>query len=131
VCWTGGDWFTLRQILVIIFAFLKLYMAHRILPGKYCKPNCTFIERYASPFSYMENAAAIENALLYTLEQGIRTGDFGDKNIPSLNTTQFAEVIINNFGKGRNNAKELTNKPAIQTVFKLEPCWSLEMEQEP
>ena len=79
----------------------------------------------------MENAAAIENALLYTLEQGIRTGDFGDKNIPSLNTTQFAEVIINNFGKGRNNAKELTNKPAIQTVFKLEPCWSLEMEQEP
>ena len=26
-----------------------------------------------------ENAAIIENALLYTLEQGIHTGDFGDK----------------------------------------------------
>ena len=27
----------------------------------------------------MENAAVIENALLYTLEQGVHTGDFGDK----------------------------------------------------
>ena len=26
-----------------------------------------------------ENAAIIENALLYTLEQGVHTGDFGDK----------------------------------------------------
>ncbi len=35
----------------------------------------------------MENAAVIENALLYTLEQGVHTGDFGDKNTPALNTT--------------------------------------------
>src|SRR6187402_968579 len=47
----------------------------------------------------MENAAVIENALLYTLEQGIHTGDFGDRNIPSVNTTQFAEAIISNFEK--------------------------------
>ncbi len=40
----------------------------------------------------MESAGTIENALLYTLEQGIHTGDFGDKNIPSLNTTEFANV---------------------------------------
>ena len=84
---------------------------------------------------YMQNAAEIENSLLYTLEQGIHTGDFGDKNIPALNTTQFAEVIINNFGKTpKLNAKEmLPNKPAVQTVFKLEKnpmLISKEMEEE-
>src|SRR6202012_5105537 len=47
----------------------------------------------------MENAAVIENALLYTLEQGVHTGDFGDKGTPSLNTTDFAKAIVNNFGK--------------------------------
>src|ERR1700689_4673912 len=47
----------------------------------------------------MENAAIIENALLYTLEQGIHTGDFGDKHIAALSTTAFAEAIIANFGK--------------------------------
>ncbi|MEJ0081236.1 MAG: isocitrate/isopropylmalate family dehydrogenase [Puia sp.] len=31
---------------------------------------------------FMQNAAVIENALLYTLEQGVHTGDFGDKSIP-------------------------------------------------
>ena len=41
----------------------------------------------------------IENALLYTLESGIHTGDFGDKSIPSVNTTVFAQAIIDNFGK--------------------------------
>lgn len=44
-------------------------------------------------------AAKIENALLYTLEQGIHTGDFGDKTTLALNTTDFAEKIIANFGK--------------------------------
>src|ERR687893_2495023 len=29
----------------------------------------------------LENAAVIENALLFTLETGVRTGDFGDKSI--------------------------------------------------
>src|SRR5438309_5968777 len=47
----------------------------------------------------MENAAVIENALLYTLEQGIHTGDFGDRSKPSVNTTQFVQAIIGNFGK--------------------------------
>src|SRR3954470_23733362 len=47
----------------------------------------------------MESAAMIENALLYTLEQGVHTGDFGDKSTPALNTTQFGESIIANFGK--------------------------------
>jgi isocitrate dehydrogenase len=54
----------------------------------------------------MTKAAMIENALLYTLESGVHTGDFGDKSIPSLNTTQFAQAIIDNFGKQpKANAK--------------------------
>src|ERR1041384_4380534 len=48
---------------------------------------------------FMQNAAIIENALLFTLESGVHTGDFGDKTKPSLNTTAFAEAIISNFGK--------------------------------
>lgn len=84
---------------------------------------------------YMKNAAEIENALLYTLEQGIRTGDFGDKGKPALNTTSFAEAIISNFGKTpKVNAKELLpNMPVTQTVFKLEKnpmLVSKEMEEE-
>ena len=47
----------------------------------------------------MEKAVMIENALLTTLESGIHTGDFGDKSIPSVNTTVFAQAIIDNFGK--------------------------------
>lgn len=47
----------------------------------------------------MEKAVMIENALLCTLESGVHTGDFGDKSIPSVNTTVFAQAIIDNFGK--------------------------------
>ena len=69
-----------------------------------------------------ENAATIENALLYTLEQGVRTGDFGDKNKPVMNTKQFAEAIISNFGKTpQHGAKPIvTNQPGTPTPFKLE-----------
>jgi isocitrate dehydrogenase len=84
---------------------------------------------------YMQNAAVIENALLFTLEQGIRTGDFGDKNKQALNTTQFAEAIIGNFGKEPAvNAKPLLpNMPATPTSFKLDKnpmLVSKEMENE-
>ena len=83
----------------------------------------------------MENAAIIENALLYTLEQGYRTGDFGDKSKPALNTTEFANAIIANFGKlPEHGAKPmLANKPITPTVFKLEKnplIMSKEMEEE-
>jgi isocitrate dehydrogenase len=69
----------------------------------------------------MKNAAEIENALLYTLESGVHTGDFGDKNIPSVSTTTFAETIINNFGKTpAQGAKPLLpNAPVTPTMFKL------------
>lgn len=84
---------------------------------------------------FMENAAIIENALLYTLEQGYRTGDFGDKSKPALNTTEFANAIISNFGKlPVHGAKPmLENKPITPTVFKLEKnplIMSKEMEEE-
>ena len=70
----------------------------------------------------MENAAIIENALLYTLEQGIHTGDFGDRSKPSLNTNDFTEAIIQNFGKTpQHGAKPLlSNMPVTPTVFKLD-----------
>jgi isocitrate dehydrogenase len=71
---------------------------------------------------FMESAAVIENALLYTLESGTHTGDFGDKSIPSVNTTQFADTIVDNFGKSpKINPKPLLpNMPATQTTFKLD-----------
>ncbi len=70
----------------------------------------------------METAAMIENALLFTLESGQHTGDFGDKNTPSLNTTEFAAAIVANFGKTpHHNPKPiLDNHYVTPTNFKLE-----------
>ena len=83
----------------------------------------------------MENAATIENALLYTLEQGIHTGDFGDKSKTSLNTTDFASAIIANFGKlpAQGAKPSMPNMPITPTIFKLEKnplIVSKEMEEE-
>src|SRR6201991_1597710 len=71
---------------------------------------------------FMENAATIEKALLYTLEKGVHTGDFGDKSKPTQNTTQFADAIIGNFGKQPelNPKPLLPNKPVITTHFALD-----------
>ncbi len=82
-----------------------------------------------------ENAAIIENALLYTLENGVHTGDFGDKSKPAVNTTQFAQAIISNFGKKpQTNAKPIIpNKPGTPTPFKLQKnpmMVSVELENE-
>src|SRR6201991_1050035 len=83
----------------------------------------------------MKNAAEIENALLYTLEQGIHTGDFGDKGKAPVNTTDFAKAIISNFGKVPElNAKpSMPNKPVTPTNFMLQKnpmLISKEMEEE-
>jgi isocitrate dehydrogenase len=69
----------------------------------------------------MENAAIIENALLYTLEKGMHTGDFGDKSTPALNTTAFADAIIANFGPTPQHGARpiLSNMPVTPTAFKL------------
>jgi isocitrate dehydrogenase len=68
-----------------------------------------------------ENAGIIENALLYTLESGVHTGDFGDKAIQGLNTTAFAQAIIGNLGKKpKFNAKPvIPNMPGTPAPFKL------------
>lgn len=71
---------------------------------------------------YMENAAVIENALLYTLEQGYRTGDFGDRSKPALNTTEFAQTIISHFGKKPEHGARalLANHPETPAVCHLD-----------
>jgi isocitrate dehydrogenase len=70
----------------------------------------------------MEHAAVIENALLYTLEQGVHTGDFGDRSIPAVDTTGFATAIVGNLGRtpAHHPRPVLPNKPVTQTVFRLE-----------
>ncbi|RYZ96681.1 MAG: isocitrate dehydrogenase, partial [Moraxellaceae bacterium] len=70
----------------------------------------------------LQSAVMIENALLYTLESGVHTGDFGDKSKPSVNTTEFADAIINNFGKkpSHNPKPDLVDVPSACTVFNLE-----------
>jgi isocitrate dehydrogenase len=70
----------------------------------------------------MEKAAIIENALLFTLEQGIHTGDFGDRSVPSKNTTEFAATITGNFGKlPQHGAKPvLPDMKPTPTNFKLD-----------
>lgn len=69
-----------------------------------------------------ETAAMIENALLYTLESGAHTGDFGDRSTPSLNTTDFAKAIIANFGKKPQHSPkpEQEDMPTTCTVFNLD-----------
>jgi isocitrate dehydrogenase len=69
----------------------------------------------------MDTAGRIENALLFTLESGVHTGDFGSKAQPSVNTTQFADAIIANFGQvPHSNARPaLPNSPITPTAFLL------------
>ncbi len=69
----------------------------------------------------MEKAAMVENALLFTLEEGKHTGDFGDKQTPSLNTTEYAEAVMANFGRQPEQGAKplLPDMPATQTIFKL------------
>jgi isocitrate dehydrogenase len=43
-------------------------------------------------------AASIENALLATLESGVRTGDFGDRAKPALGTTDFVKAVGDKLG---------------------------------
>jgi isocitrate dehydrogenase len=70
----------------------------------------------------MENAAVIENALLFTLESGVHTADFGNRSIPAVNTTAFAQTIIDNFGQTpKQGAKPvLPNQPITPTHFQLD-----------
>lgn len=70
----------------------------------------------------LESASKIENALLYTLEQGIHTGDFGNKSVPAVNTTEFSGAIIANLGKHPSHNPKPTqiDAPTYCTVIALE-----------
>ncbi len=46
----------------------------------------------------LAQAAAIENALLAALEDGVRTGDFGDRGRPALGTRDYTRAIIERLG---------------------------------
>ena len=80
---------------------------------------------------FMEHAATIENALLFTLESGVHTGDFGDKSIAPVNTTQFADAIVGNFGKLPVQGAKPTspNKEITPTRFFLTKNPMLESEE--
>ncbi len=47
----------------------------------------------------LRQAALIENALLVTLESGVRTGDFGDPSTEAVGTRGFADAIASNLGR--------------------------------
>ncbi|MBP7346480.1 NADP-dependent isocitrate dehydrogenase [Sediminibacterium sp.] len=70
----------------------------------------------------MQSAGTIENALLYTLESGKHTGDFGEKGTTNLNTTEFANAIIANFGQkpAHNPKPDMHDVSVTPTIFALE-----------
>jgi isocitrate dehydrogenase len=70
----------------------------------------------------MQTACTIENALLFTLESGKHTGDFGEKGTTSLNTTEFANAIIANFGQkpAHNPKPDMQDVSVTPTIFALE-----------
>lgn len=70
----------------------------------------------------LESAGSIENALLYTLENGTHTGDFGDKSVPAVDTMTYANAIISNLGKKpeKNPKPTQIDTPNACTVMALE-----------
>jgi len=70
---------------------------------------------------FSKNAADIENALLYTLEQGVHTGDFGNKAIPASNTNAFTDAIIANIGQVPANGGVFSNPDFEARVSHLQP----------
>lgn len=65
----------------------------------------------------LKQASAVENALLATLESGVRTGDFGDKSKPALNTADYAGAIISNIGKKPQNFPAAPEASADTVTF--------------
>lgn len=68
----------------------------------------------------MESARLVEEALLCTLESGVRTGDFGDRSRPAVDTTGFADAIIGNLGKRpQGREQNPTGLPNSTAAFRL------------
>ncbi|HMN95594.1 MAG TPA: isocitrate/isopropylmalate family dehydrogenase [Phycisphaerales bacterium] len=55
-----------------------------------------------------DDAATIENALLTALEDGVRTGDFGDRERPSLGTRDYARAIADRLGSRPRSVPPVT-----------------------
>jgi isocitrate dehydrogenase len=81
---------------VIIFGFEAVHGTAGYRRKNIANPTALLLSGLYVTTQQTENAAVIENALLYTLKARSK---FGDKTKPSVNTTQFAEAIIGNFGK--------------------------------
>ncbi|GGH80526.1 isocitrate dehydrogenase [Filimonas zeae] len=77
-----------------------------------------------------DKANMIENALLYTLESGVRTGDFGDRSKPAMNTVEFANAVVKNFGKKpeHNPKPDMADHAISCTVFNLSKNAMMESE---
>ncbi len=65
----------------------------------------------------LRQAALIENALLASLEQGVRTGDFGDRTRPVLGTLPFVHAIAERLGSGP------TTVPAVPVPEQAAPSF--------
>ncbi|MCG3123794.1 MAG: Isocitrate dehydrogenase [NADP] [Phycisphaerales bacterium] len=66
-------------------------------------------------------AATIENALLATLESGVHTGDFGDRNTPAVGTQAFAQAIIERLGSEPKTVPGVTVPAKGGTTFVHSP----------
>jgi isocitrate dehydrogenase len=65
----------------------------------------------------LQTAALIENAMLYTLEQGAHTADFNTQSGSSLSTTDYAKAIISNLGKQPSKTNPVVATGADQISF--------------
>jgi isocitrate dehydrogenase len=65
-------------------------------------------------------ADTIQDALLYTLESGVHTPDFGDSSVASSPTLKFAETIAANLGK--KPAKPARKSSAPDEAFQRPPA---------
>lgn len=66
----------------------------------------------------ISQADTIENALLFTLEEGKHTADFGAKDSKPLNTDEFADAIIANLGKEPQQTKPVHSSLGDNCTFK-------------
>jgi isocitrate dehydrogenase len=67
---------------------------------------------------FVKQAAQIENALRYTLEQGVHTADFGDRSIPFSTTHEFAQSVITNLDKEPEFSKPRIAKDGVPLFIK-------------
>lgn len=66
-------------------------------------------------------AATIENALLTALEEGVHTGDFGDRSKPTLTTQEFVHAIAARLGKEPRTVRPVQTGGSQEITFKIPP----------